>query len=278
MMHGRGKSDSAIVAVKLVNKAGRLAAESVERRVGTKGKAAQRNTRRAQDRESVFQALDRIRKVAKERKKEKFTALFHHLSVDLLEQAFFELKKRAAPGADGLTWTDYEADLERKLEDLHSRLHRGAYRAMPSRRVYIPKPDGRQRPLAVAALEDKLVQRATAAILNAIYEEDFLGFSYGFRPGRGSHDALDALCVGITSKKVNFILDADIQSFFDTVSQEWLIRFVEHRIGDKRITRQVQKWLKVGVLKDGIVMGSDKGNRAGRGDLAAPGQHLPALR
>src|SRR4051812_4319443 len=152
MMYGRGKSDSAIVAAKLVNKAGRLAAESVERRAGAKGKAAQRNTRRAQDRESVSQALDRIRKVAKERKKEKFTALFHHLSLDLLEQAFFELKDNAAPGVDGLTWTDYEADLERNLEGLFSRIHRGAYRAMPSRRVYIPKPDGRQRPLAVTAL------------------------------------------------------------------------------------------------------------------------------
>ena len=268
MMYGRGKSDSAIVAAKLVNKAGRLAAESVERRAGAKGKAAQRSTRRAQDRESVSQALDRIRKIAKERKKEKFTALFHHLSVDLLERAFFELKDNAAPGVDGLTWTDYEADLERNLEDLYSRLHRGAYRAMPSRRVYIPKPDGRQRPLAVTALEDKVVQRATAAILNAIYEEDFLGFSYGFRPGRGAHDALDALCVGITSRKVNFILDADIQSFFDTVSQEWLIRFVEHRIGDKRITRQVQKWLKVGVLEDGIVMGSDRGT--GQGAVISP--------
>src|SRR3981189_304884 len=268
MMYGRGKSDSAIGAAKLVNKAGRLAAESVERRAGAKGKAAQRNTCRAQDRESVSQALDRIRKVAKERKKEKFTALFHHLSLDLLEQAFFELKDNAAPGVDGLTWTDYETDLERNLEGLFSRLHRGAYRAMPSRRVYIPKPDGRQRPLAVTALEDKVVQRATAAILNAIYEEDFLGFSYGFRPGRGAHDALDALCVGITSRKVNFILDADIQSFFDTVSQEWLIRFVEHRIGDKRIIRQVQKWLKAGVLEDGVVSVSARGT--GQGAVISP--------
>ena len=268
MMYGREKSDSAIVAVKPANKAGRPAAELVERRAGAKGKAAQRSTRRAQDRESVSQALDRIRKVAKERKKEKFTALFHHLSLDLLEQAFFELRDNAAPGVDGLTWTDYEADLERNLEDLYSRLHRGAYRAMPSRRVYIPKPDGRQRPLAVAALEDKFVQRATAAILNAIYEEDFLGFSYGFRPGRGAHDALDALCVGITSSKVNFILDADIQSFFDTVSQEWLIRFLEHRIGDQRIIRQIQKWLKAGVLEDGVVTGSDTGT--GQGAVISP--------
>src|SRR4030081_952015 len=170
---------------------------------------------------------------ARQRKKEKFTALLHHISIDHLEEAFFELKEDAAPGVDELTWRAYEAELEHKLEDPHARLHRGAYRALPSRRVYIPKPDGRQRPLAVAALEDKVVQRATAAVLSAIYEEDFLGFSYGFRPGRGTHDAMDALMVGITSTKVNWILDADIRSFFDTVSQEWLIRFVEHRVGDR---------------------------------------------
>jgi retron-type reverse transcriptase len=166
----------------------------------------------------VTQALERIRKVAKERKKERFTALFHHINTELLEEAFFELQENAAPGVDRLTWRDYEADLERNLEDLHERVQRGAYRALPSRRVYIPKPDGRQRPLAVAALEDKIVQRAVAALLNAIYEEDFLGFSYGFRPGRGAHDAMDALCVGIHSKKVSYILDADIRSFLDPVS------------------------------------------------------------
>ena len=193
MMHGREKSDSAIVAGKPANKAEQSAAEPVEPRAGTKGNADQQSTCRAQSRESVSQALERIRKVARERKKEKFTALFHHISIDLLEEAFFELKENAAPGVDGLTWKDYEADLERKLEDLHDRVQRGAYRALPSRRVYIPKPDGRQRPLAVAALEDKIVQRAAVAVLNAIYEEDFLGFSYGFRPGRGTHDALDAL-------------------------------------------------------------------------------------
>jgi retron-type reverse transcriptase len=158
----------------------------------------------------VSQALERIRRVAKERKKEKFTSLLHHISIDLLDEAFFELKEEAAPGVDGLTWAEYEQNLDRNIEDLHARVHRGAYRALPSRRVYIPKPDGRQRPLAVAALEDKIVQRATAAVLNAIYEEDFLGFSYGFRPGRGTHDALNALCVAIERKKVNWILDADI--------------------------------------------------------------------
>ena len=268
MMHGHEKSDPAIVAVKPANKAERSAAEPVERRAGTKGNADQQSTCRTQSRESVSQALERIRKVARERKKERFTALFHHISIDLLEEAFFELKENAAPGVDRLTWKDYEADLERNLEDLHDRVHRGAYRALPSRRVYIPKPDGRQRPLAVAALEDKIVQRAVVALLNAIYEEDFLGFSYGFRPGRGAHDALDALCVGIDSKKVSFILDADIRSFFDEINQEWLIRFLEHRIGDRRIIRLIQKWLKAGILEDGVVSVSDKGT--GQGSVISP--------
>jgi RNA-directed DNA polymerase len=169
---------------------------------------------------------------------------------------------------DQLTWKDYEADLERKLEDLHDRVHRGAYRALPSRRVYIPKPDGRQRPLAVAALEDKIVQRAVVTLLNAIYEEDFLGISYGFRPGRGTHDALDALCVGIHSKKVSFILDADIRSFFDEIDQEWLIRFLEHRIGDRRIIRLIRKWLKAGILEDGVVSVSERGT--GQGSVISP--------
>jgi RNA-directed DNA polymerase len=218
MMHGRGKSDSAIVAVKPTNKAVQSAAEPVERRAEAEGNAGQQSTRRAQNRGSVSQALERIRQVARQRKKERFTALLHHLNVDLLEMAFFELKRNAAPGVDGLAWKDYEAGLEQKLEDLHLRVQRGAYRALPSRRRYIPKPDGRQRPLAVAALEDKIVQRATLAVLNAIYEEDFLGFSYGFRPRRSQHDVLDALVVGIASTKVNWILDADIRSFLDPVS------------------------------------------------------------
>ena len=254
--------------MKPTNNAERSAAEPVEPRAGTKGNAGQQSTCRAQSRVSVSQALERIRQVARERKKEKFTSLLHHISIDLLDEAFFELKEDAAPGVDGLTWTDYEQDLERNLEDLHARVHRGAYRALPSRRVYIPKPDGRQRPLAVAALEDKIVQRATAAVLNAIYEEDFLGFSYGFRPGRGTHDALDALSVGIESKKVNWILDADIRSFFDEISQEWLIRFLEHRIGDRRIIRLIQKWLKAGILEDGIVTVSDRGT--GQGSVISP--------
>ena len=277
MMNGHEKSDPAIVAMKLTNKAEPsaersagepYAAESVEQRAGTKGNAGQQSTRRTQSRESVSQALERIRKVARERKKERFTALLHHINIDLLEEAFFELKANAAPGVDRLTWRDYEADLECNLEDLHGRVQRGAYRALPSRRVYIPKPDGRQRPLAVAALEDKIVQRAVAAMLNAIYEEDFLGFSYGFRPGRGAHDAMDALCVGIHSKKVSYILDADIRSFFDEISWEWLVRFLEHRIGDRRIIRLIQKWLKAGILEDGVVSVSDKGT--GQGSVISP--------
>src|SRR6202043_2084273 len=246
MMYGRGKSDFAIVAEKLVNKAGRLAAAPGERRAEGKGNADQQTTCRAQNRESVSQALGRIRQAARQRKKERFTSLLHHINVDLLRLSFFELKRNAAPGVDGLTWQDYEADLDLRLANLHAQVQLGAYRALPSRRRYIPKPDGRWRPLAVAALEDKIVQRAVAAVLNVIYEEGFLGFSYGFRPKRGQHDALDALAVGITDKKVNFILDADVRSFFDEVSQSWLIRFVEHRIADPRIIRLIQKWLKAG--------------------------------
>ena len=268
MTQGREKSDSAIVAGKPTNKVERSTAEPAEPRAEAEGNARQQSTCRAQHRESVSQALERIRQAASQRKKEKFTALFHHLTIDLLEDAFDELKKDAAAGVDGLTWKEYDANLKRNLEDLHARLHRRAYRALPSRRVYIPKPDGRQRPLAVAALEDKIVQRATVTVLNAIYEEDFLGFSYGFRPQRGTHDALDALWVGINSRKVNFILDADIQSFFDTVSHDWLIRFVEHRIGDPRIIRLIRKWLKAGVLEDGVVIDSDKGT--GQGSVISP--------
>ena len=278
MTHGHEKSDSVIVAAKPTNNAEQpaaerfvvepTAAEPVEQRAETKGNASQQSTRRAQSRVSVSQALERIRKVARERKEEKFTALLHHISVELLETAFFELKEDAAPGVDRLMWTDYETDLERNLENLHDRVQRGAYRALPSRRVFIPKPDGRQRPLAVAALEDKIVQRAVVALLNAIYEEDFLGISYGFRPGRGTHDALDALCVGIDSRKVSWILDADIRSFFDEISQEWLIRFLEHRVGDRRIIRLILKWLKAGVLEDGVVTVSDRGT--GQGSVISP--------
>jgi len=254
--------------MKPTNKAEPSAAESVEPRAGTKGNAEQQSTRRAQDRESVSQALERIRQAARQRKKEQFTTLFHHISIELLRLSFFAIKKDAAAGVDGLAWQDYEADLERNLEDLHERVQRGAYRALPSRRVYIPKPDGRQRPIAIAALEDKIVQRATAAVLSAIFEEDFLGFSYGFRPKRSQHDALDALVVGITSTKVNWILEVDVQRFFDEVSQDWLIRFLKHRIADPRILRLIQKWLKAGILEDGVVTVSDKGT--GQGSVISP--------
>jgi RNA-directed DNA polymerase len=268
MMHGRGKSDTAIVAMKPANNAGQPVAEPGEPRAGTEGNASQQSTGRAQNRETVTQALDRIRLAARQRKKERFTTLLHHVNVDLLRAAFFEIKKDAAPGVDGQTWKDYAATLQPRLEDLHARVQQGAYRPSPSRRVYIPKPDGRQRPLAVAALEDKIVQRAVATVLNAIYEEDFLGFSYGFRPGRGAHDALDALVVGIERKKVGWILDADIRSFFDTISQEWLVRFLEHRIGDRRIIRLIRKWLKAGILEDGVVTISDMGT--GQGSVISP--------
>src|SRR5262252_8716937 len=268
MMNGGGKSDPGIVAVKPANNAEQSAAESVEPRTGTKGNADLQSTRQAQDWERVSQALARIRQAAKLRKKERFTWLLHHVSIDLLRLSFFALKKDAAPGVDGLAWRDYETRLEDNLEDLHARVHRGAYRALPSRRQYIPKADGRQRPIAVCALEDKIVQRATAAVLNAIYEEDFLGFSYGFRPKRSQHDALDALVVGITTTKVNWILEVDIRSFFDEVNREWLTRFVEHRIADPRILRLIQKWLTAGVLEDGVVTVGEKGT--GQGTVISP--------
>lgn len=268
MMNGREKSDPVIVALSSPNKPGRPGAEAEEPRAGAEGKAGQHDTHRAQNRGRVTQALDRIRQAAKQRKGERFTALLHHVNPDSLREAFYALKRDAAPGVDGVTWREYEAELEPRLADLHGRVHRGAYRPQPSRRTYIPKADGRQRPLAIAALEDKIVQGAVTRVLNAIYEEDFLGFSYGFRPGRGPHDALDALMVGIARRKVNWILDADIRSFFDTVSQDWLTRFVEHRVGDKRIVRLIGKWLRAGILEDGAVTVSDRGT--GQGAVISP--------
>jgi len=181
----------------------------------------------------------------------KFTALLHHLSVDLLRESFYLLKRKAAPGVDGVTWQEYEPELEGRLVDLHGRVHRGAYRATPSRRMYIEKEDGRQRPLGVAALEDKIVQQAVVSILNQIYEEDFLGFSYGFRPGRSQHQALDALSYALLKKKVNYVLDADIRGFFDNLDKSWLVKFVEHRVADRRILRLIQKWLNAGVMEEG---------------------------
>ena len=264
MMNEPEKSDSAIRAKKPANKAAAAAAEWVEQRAGTEGNTAQPHTRRTQSRGSVSQGLDRVRKAARQGKKERFTALMHHVTVDLLRESFQALKRQAAPGVDGLTWQTYEADRERRLQELHERVQRGAYQAQPVRRRFISKPGSdKQRPLGIATLEDKIVQRAIVTVLNAVYEEDFLGFSYGFRPGRGQHDALDALSVAISDTSVNWILDADIRGFFDSVSQTWLIRFLEHRIGDERIIRLVHKWLKAGVLEEGAWSVSEKGTPQG---------------
>ena len=265
MMFEPEKSDSAIVAMKLANKTAvsKAVAELVEPRAGTKGNTEQPRTRRTQSRSSVSQRLDRVRNAARQRKKEKFTALLHHIDFDLLLESFLALKRTAAAGVDKVTWEDYDMQTQENIQDLHKRVQSGAYRALPVRRVFIPKADGRQRPLGIAALEDKIVQRATVAVLNAIYEEDFLGFSYGFRPERGQHDALDALSVAISNTPVNSILDADIKGFFDAVNQDWLIRFLEHRVGDERIIRLVRKWLKAGVLEMGQWQSSDMGTPQG---------------
>jgi group II intron reverse transcriptase/maturase len=263
MMHGRWKSDPPIVPVKLPNNAEFVAAEAVEGRGGAKGNAVLSSTHQTQSWASVSQAMDRIRCAARRDKRVRLTALLHHVDVDLLRFAFHQLRRRAAPGVDGITWHEYEADLEANLADLHGRVQRGAYRAKPSRRQYIPKPDGRQRPLGIAALEDKIVQRAVVEVLNAIYETDFLGFSYGFRPGRGQHHALDALVVGISRRRINWILDADIRSFFDSMSHTWLMRFLEHRIGDRRMLRLIGKWLKAGVLEEGRLLTVERGTPQG---------------
>jgi group II intron reverse transcriptase/maturase len=233
------------------NKDGKLSAESGEGRPLIKENARQPNTYPTQSGKGVSQGLADVRKAARDNKEMKFTALLHHLTVDLLRESFYSLKRKAAPGVDGVTWQEYEVGLEDRLIDLHDRVHRGAYRAQPSRRVYIPKNDGRQRPLGVAALEDKIVQQATVTILNQIYEEDFLGFSYGFRPGRSQHQALDALSYVLLKKKVNYVLDADIRGFFDNLDKSWLIKFVEHRVADPRILRLIQKWLNAGVMEEG---------------------------
>ena len=248
-MHGSGESNSGLVPAKHPNKGGRPSAEGVEGRPLTKENTPQPNPGRTPSRESGPSGLERVREAARGDGKLKFTALLHHVTVDLLRDSYGSLKKQAAPGVDGVRWEEYGRDLEARLSYLHGRVHRGAYRARPSRRVWIPKPDGRQRPLGIAALEDKIVQHAIGTVLNQIWEEDFLGFSYGFRPGRSQHDALDARWVGIMRKKVNWILDLDIRSFFDKLQHDWLVRFVEHRIGDRRVVRLIQKWLKAGVME-----------------------------
>jgi RNA-directed DNA polymerase len=249
--------------MKPANKAGRPAAELVEGRGGADGNTGLQSTVRTQSREAVSQAQVRIREAVTRNQKEKLTALLHHITVDVLRAAFFALKRRAAPGIDAVTWDMYEEDREDKLRDLNWRVHAGAYRALPSRRTYIPKADGRQRPLGIAAIEDKIVQAAMVMILTPIYEAEFLGFSYGFRPGRSQHDALDALAYGIKGRSIRWVLDADIRSFFDTISHTWLVRFLEHRIGDRRIIRLVRKWLKAGVLDQGRHVETEEGTPQG---------------
>lgn len=238
-------------------------AESMEQRGDAKGNASTTTTCRTQRRESVSNGLARVRKLAKEQPKLRFTALMHHLTLDLLRQSYFRLKRNAAPGVDGVTWETYGERLDARLADLHARVHRGAYRALPSRRKMIPKPDGRERPLGIASLEDKIVQRAMVEILNEIYEADFLDFSYGFRPNRGQHDALDALAYAIMRTPVNWIIDADLRAYFDTVNHDWLIRFLEHRIGDQRVIRLISKWLKAGVMDGLNIVATTKGTPQG---------------
>jgi RNA-directed DNA polymerase len=250
-MHAPEKSDCAVVPMNQPNKEEQSSAEVGEGRARTKENIVQSNTSPTQSGERVSQGLHGVRQAAKARRQERFTALLHHVSIGLLRDSFYALKRQAAPGVDGMTWKEYETGLEDRIADLHSRVHHGAYQAQPSRRVYIPKADGRQRPLGIAALEDKIVQQAVVIILNQIYEVDFKGFSYGFRPGRNPHQALDALAVGIQSKRVNWLLDADIRGFFDNLSHEWAVKFVEHRVADPRILRLIQKWLKAGVSEDG---------------------------
>ena len=252
MMNGYGKSDRPIVPTKPSNKTERSVTERVEGRGLTKGNLHQQNTYRTPSRQGVPSALERVRQAARRDSKLRFTALMHHIyDPKALRKAYLELKRNAAPGVDGETWRHYGETLEKNIQDLSERLKRGAYRAKPVRRVFIPKADGRQRPLGVTALEDKIIQRATAEVLNAIYEADFLGFSYGFRPGRSQHNALDAVYVGLLKRKVDWVFDLDIRGFFDAIDHGWLVKFVEHRIADQRVVRLIQKWLNAGVLEDG---------------------------
>jgi RNA-directed DNA polymerase len=265
-MYGHGKSDRSVVPAKPPNNAGVPAAEAVEGRGLGKGNAASKTRPGHRAGVSAPSALDRVRRVAGQDKDVRFTALLHHVDVDRLRAAYWVVNPKAATGVDGVTWHDYGQDLEENLRDLHARVHRNAYRARPSRRVYIPKADGRQRPLGVAALEDKILQRAVVEVLNAIYETDFLGFSYGFRPGRSPHRALDALAAGIYKRKVNWVLDADIRGFYDAIDHGWMLKLLEHRIADKRVLRLIRKWLKAGVIENGArsetVVGAAQGASA----------------
>jgi RNA-directed DNA polymerase len=263
-MNGPGQSDRPVVPTKSPNKAEAVAAEGMEGRGLAKGNPSQQNAPRTPSRDGAPSALERVRKAAERDKKVRFTALLHHVyNVEHLRAAYSALKRDAAPGIDGATWEHYGQALEENLADLSGRLKRRAYRAKPVKRTYIPKADGRQRPLGIPTLEDKLVQRTTANVMNAIYEVDFLGFSYGFRPGRNPHHALDALYTGLLTRKVNWVLDADIRGFFDAIDHEWLVKFIEHRIADQRVVRLIQKWLNAGVLEDGMRTWSETGTPQG---------------
>jgi RNA-directed DNA polymerase len=250
-MNAGGKSDGRVLPAKCPNKDGKPSAEGAEGRRPTKENTEQTAVSQMQSWGNALTGLRRVREAARKDKRLQFTALLHHVSVPLLLNSFYALKRDAAPGIDGVTWKEYETDLDKRLEDLHSRVHQGTYRAQPSKRAYIPKADGRQRPLGIAALEDKIVQQAVGTVLNQIYEEDFLGFSYGFRTGRNTHDALDALWVGIMRKKVSWVLDADVRDFFGSISHEWMVKFLQHRIADRRILRLIKKWLRAGVSEEG---------------------------
>src|ERR1039458_3140536 len=258
-MHERGKSDSPVVPAKPPNNAGRPAAEAVEERGLAKGNTEDPTRPGRSAGTDVSSGLDRVRELARQDRDARFTALLHHVDLARLRAAFWAIRPQAAPGIDGVTWDAYGADLEKNLLDLHQRLQQGRYRASSSRRVYIEKADGRQRPLGIATLEDKVVQRAVVEVLNAIYEGDFLGFSYGFRPGRSPHHALDALTVGIERRRVNFVLDADIADFFSSLDHDWLEKFLEHRIGDKRVLRLIHNWVNAGVIEDGTWKASEVG-------------------
>ena len=256
-VHVDEKSDTPIVSKKPPNKG--QPAEVVEKRGVAKGNVSQKPARRTQSRVSASMSLDDIRQAARRDKRVRFTSLMHHLTVDRLYESFYALNRNAATGIDRMTWTEYEQGLGDRLPQLHEEIHAGRYRATASRRVYIPKADGSQRPLGIAALEDRLVQHAVSQILNAIYEQDFQGFSYGFRQGKGQHDALDALAVGIQRRQVRWVLDADIRAFFDTIDHAWMLRFLEHRIADQRLLRLVRKWLVAGVFEDGRRIPSERG-------------------
>ncbi len=263
-MNGHRKSDGPVVPLKSPNNAGQSAAEEAEGRGPAKANPHQQNASRTQSRQAAHNALERIRLAAARDRRMRFTALLHHIyDPETLRAAYLALKREAAAGVDGKTWQHYGERLEENIRDLADRLKRGAYRAKPVRRVYIAKADGRQRPLGVTALEDKIVQRATVEVLNAIYETDFLGFSYGFRPGRGQHNALDALYAGLLTRRVSWVLDLDIRGFFDSIDHGWLKKFVEHRIADRRVVRLIQKWLNAGVLEDGKRMRVEAGTPQG---------------